>query len=120
MLRTARCLSMRRCLAARASRAAGGLGADRGRARIMLDQQAQRLAVPIALRIIGAEDRGGLLRLLGDTEREIAFDQPLERLGGVAGGLVFLGDLAEPKARGEPVARALVEPADLHLLAGEM
>jgi hypothetical protein len=38
----------------------------------------------------------------------------------VAGGLILVDHGAEAVGRGEPVARALVEAADLHLLAGEM
>ena len=57
--------------------------------RVPLDQLVAAL-VPFAARVIGAEHRGRLLRFLGQAEREIAFDQPLQRLGRVAGGLVFV------------------------------
>src|SRR5918993_1170330 len=76
--------------------------------------------IPDAVRIIRAEDDRGLASLDRDAEREIAFDQPVKRLGRVAGGRIFLDDVAEPGGRGEPVARPLVEAADLHFLAGEM
>ena len=56
----------------------------------------------------------------GNAQREIAFDQPLERFGRVAGGLIFVDHGAEANRRREPIALALVEAADLHFLAGEM
>ena len=76
--------------------------------------------VPRAVGIIGAEHDGRLARFPRDAEREIAFDQPLERLGGVAGGLILVDHHAEARCRGEPLARALVEAADFHFLAREM
>ena len=54
----------------------------RRRRRVPLDQLVAAL-VPFAARIIGAEHGRGLARLVGDAEREVGFDQPLERLGGV-------------------------------------
>src|SRR3546814_10968732 len=86
-------------------------------ARGVLLHQLVRALVPFIARIVGAEHRRRLLRLGRDAEREIAFGQAVERLGGVAGRLIFVDDLAKADRRGEPVRAALIETADFHFLA---
>src|SRR4051812_40233157 len=87
---------------------------------VLLPKQLQRLLVPTGFWVVAAEHRARFLRFLGNAERKIAFDQPLERLGRVGRRLILVDDAAETVSGGEPLARALVEAADLHLLAGEM
>src|SRR3546814_6470204 len=89
-------------------------------ARGVLLHQLVRALIPFIARIVGAEHRRRLLRLGRDAEREIAFGQAVERLGGVAGRLIFVDDLAKADRRGEPVRAALIETADFHFLAREM
>src|SRR4051812_24637381 len=114
---TASCLNMRR-------RHAAGASLARGRPLLslllFLDQQPQRLTVPKGAGIVAPKHCRGLVRLLRQTERQVRFDHPFKRFRGVAGGRIFVDHFAEPVGRGEPIARALVEAADLHLLAGEV
>src|SRR4051812_5150221 len=113
----ARCLSTRRSPAAALPPRSGRLLRVLA---LVLQQQAERLPVPVGPGIILSQHRRGLVGLDRNSEREIRFYQPLERLGRMAGGLIMVDDLAEAQSPGEPVARALVETSDLHLLAGEM
>src|SRR5262249_23588693 len=76
--------------------------------------------VPMAPRVVVAEHRGVVVRLLGQAEREAAFDQPLERLGDMRRRLIIVDDPAEAVHRCEILLFRQVEPADLHLLAGEV
>ena len=64
----------------------------------MLQQETERLAVPVGVRIVAPQHRGGLPRLVGNAKREVGFDQPLQRLGGVARRLILVDDLPEAKA----------------------
>jgi hypothetical protein len=47
-----------------------------------------------------AEDRRGRLRLVAQAEGEVGLDQPVQRLGRVAGGLEILDHHAEAVDRG--------------------
>ena len=76
--------------------------------------------IPFASRVVPAEHRRRLLGFLRDSESEIALHEPLERLGRMVRGLILFDHLAEPKSRRKPLAGALLEVADLHLLAREM
>src|SRR5438270_8049607 len=87
---------------------------------VLATEQFQRLPVIERLWIVPAKDCGRFLRFLGNAKREIAFNEPFERLGRVARRLILVDDVAESVTRREPLARTLVEAADLHLLAGEM
>ncbi len=89
------------------------------RRRIFAHQRIGPL-IPFRTRIVAVEHGGGALRLDLHAEREIALDQPLQRLGRVGGRLVIVDDLAEAHGSRDPLAAALVEAADLHLLAGKV
>src|SRR4029078_13382391 len=104
----ASCLSIARARVGTPLRFRGRRGFARTR---RLAHQPVGLLVPVSAVVILAEHRCGLLRFLGNPEREIAFDKSLQLLGRVAGGLILVDDRAEPQTCREPVARALVEPA---------
>ena len=76
--------------------------------------------VPFAARVVVAEHRGGLARLVGQAEHQVDLGQPVQRLGHVVGGLVVVHHALEPADRGGVQVLLLVEAADLHLLAGEV
>src|SRR5438270_6986704 len=80
---------------------------------LLLDEQPQRLAVPEGVREVGAEHRRVLACFPGQTEREVAFYEPLEGFGRVAAGLIFVDHFAEMIGRCEPLPRPLVETSDL-------
>ena len=84
------------------------------------DQQGVAVLVPGAAGVVVAEHGGGLPRLLRQAERQVDLGQPVQRLGHVVGGLVILDHALEPADRRAVQLLALVEAADIHLLAGQM
>src|SRR3546814_9241657 len=60
---------------------------------VLVDERIGTL-IPFRAGIVIAQHRGGLARLFGDAQREIGFDQPVQRLGHMACGVVFLRHLA--------------------------
>src|SRR5258708_12576224 len=97
--------------------AAAALG-DRGRLPRLEERVA--VAVPSAAGIIVAEHGRGLLRLLGEAERHIAFGQAMQRLRHMRRRLMVVDDALEAVDGGEIEALLLGPAADLHLLAGEL
>ena len=62
----------------------------------------------------------GRLRLVGHAEGKIGFGQAKQGFGHMAGGLIFLDDVAEPVDGGDVLAAGLIITADLHFLSGEV
>ena len=59
----------------------------------VLPHQVVGLLIPLAVRVIGAQHGGRLLRLLRQAQGQVCFDQAIERLRHMAGGLVVVDDL---------------------------
>src|SRR5579863_2265876 len=103
-------------LSEQAAEPALGYG-PRGRAAV---DQRIGIAVPAAARVVVAKHGRVVLGFLVQAEREIAFDEPLERFGHMGCGLVIVDDTPESVDRSQVFPAMLVIPADLHLLSCKM
>src|SRR5262249_13754014 len=70
---------------------------------LISEQQSQRLAVPIGPGVIPPQHGGGLVGFGRRAQREIGFDEPLERFRRMARRLILVHHFAETQARREPV-----------------
>src|SRR5262249_15356745 len=85
-----------------------------------VEQVGVAVLVPAAARIVVAEHRRRLPRLVTQAQDQVDLGQPVQRLGDVVGGLVVVHNTLEPPDRRLVQVLALVPATDLHLLAGQM
>src|SRR5580698_6377666 len=82
--------------------------------------QPVRVFVPLAVREIVAQHRGGRLRFIHQTDRDVSFGQSLERFFDVTRRLILRHHHLEPVDGANEVALLHVVAPDLHLLAGQL
>src|SRR5215471_6815975 len=78
------------------------------------------IGIPLAAWIIVAQHGRIRLSLLGETERQIALDETLQRLRDMRRCLKIVDDAFEAVHRGQVLSSLQIISADLHLLSGQM
>mmetsp|Transcript_18269 Transcript_18269/g.28989 ORF Transcript_18269/g.28989 Transcript_18269/m.28989 type:complete len:351 (+) Transcript_18269:1000-2052(+) len=94
--------------------------ATRARLQATPGQQLEAVLVPFSGLIVVAQNSARRLRLVREAQRQVPFDQTVQCLGRVAGGLEILDHNAETIDRGRIVVAAQVIAANFHFLAREM
>jgi hypothetical protein len=83
-------------------------------------QELVGIRIPLAVRIVVAENGSSSLRLFDDAHRVIGFDQTRERFFDLVGAWILLDDDAEARDGGKVFLALHIVAADLHFLAGEL
>src|SRR5215469_6698779 len=78
------------------------------------------IGIPLAARIIVTQHRCILSGFVGQTEREIALDEPLQRFGDMSRCLIIVDHPFEAVYRRQILPAAEIIATNLHLLSGEM
>src|SRR6516162_11126951 len=76
--------------------------------------------IPLAARIIIAEDRSIGLGFVGKTECQVTFDKPLQRFRDMSCRLVIIDNAFKTVHRSQILAPSKIVAADLHLLPRQM
>src|SRR6056297_875769 len=94
--------------------------ADRLEGQAPPGEQLVTVFIPFGAAEVMAQYRTRGPRLVGQAKRQLGFDQPVQRLGRMGGGLAILDDHTEPVDRGSEMIAAQVVSPDFHFLGGQM
>src|SRR6266480_1051624 len=92
-----------------------------GQARVAASSnESVAVLIPLAPRIVVAEDCGIGLGFVVEAECQVAFDKPLQRLGYMRRRLIIVDNAFETVHRCQVLSTLKIVSADFHFLTGQM
>src|SRR5258708_15018382 len=82
--------------------------------------QSVAVLIPLATRIVVAEDCGICFGFVVEPERQVALDKPLQRLGYMCRRLIIVDDSFEAVHRCQVLTPFQIVSTDFHFLSGQM
>ncbi len=90
------------------------------RPKVAARQQGVAIQIPVGTREVVPQHRRSRLRFFGHAKRQIGLNEPVQRFGHMARGLIIFDNGPEPVDRADILATLQVVTPNLHLLARQM